>query len=890
MRGILTAAALRSLGLALAVAAGTLPLAAPHARAAVVLREGFDAGTLAAASAVVLDGANAATALESTVRRKGLHAARIDRVAGALRSYLRYDLAPARGQLNLRFAVRVAPGAAVPVGLELAGLVGADPAKPLAAVVLEPDGTLALVGDDGGGTVVTTQPSAGFDDAMAPGQWYELEIRYRGGSTPPAAGVELFRDGVRVLSRTAVATAGSVSSVNLGQRAGWASFTNSAATVHYDIVEADDANAVGPEKDHPALVLVDRSNASAYAAYASERAKRTLDFWGLAYREVDLASEPVTSALLASADLVVIGQEHVAAALGAAGQSAVGSAVQAGMGLVSLDPWASEYGAAFQSLLGSPTYGAATTTQQLTTNDPGSHFVLAEQPTGTDDPTNPSDANVRTLFTRPGGAFGFQTLASAGSATVLATSVGVPALIARSHGSGRVIWWFVSHELWDNEVDVTPGSEFHPLLRIGHLHGLDDVLWRGVVWAHRKPMIWYPMPAKYAALKIDDARGRSLGGGGAFDYVDSAVTTLGVPVQTSLFLSSIGAGSPQALALASLQGSKGIEISPHAFDGGDLDPQQPASDFLFWKRQTGTMGETLLDEPWDAPTLAANWTSIDSFFSSRSLTPSKWLAPHDAVAGLDNLSYLTARGIEFAHTTHDLAAASGTGMADWLDAAPFGSGCHALDFLGGTQSVFAVSTYADCAFWNFDFDVKQGVVAPVTDRDEAVANALLQARLAHGSRFPMLFLTHEYVLDANGFDLADWQYIVSHVKSALAADSEVRWVSPTELARAAREHAGNRILSLVRSGNQFELLMEGSSSAGTSVELWKAGELRLHLPISAFLGTSLTTPIAQCGRLAGGDDGRHAWMGMWPAGLVLIAVARGRARLRATRRGSVRNA
>ncbi len=866
------------LGAAILVGRALGPLTTTQAHAAVVLREGFDAGTLASANAVVLDGANTATALESSVRRKGLHAARVDRGAGALRSYLRYDLAPARSQLNLRFAVRIATGAAVPIGLELAGLVGADPAKPLASVVLEPDGTLAVVGDDGSGALVTTQPIVGFDDALVAGRWYELEIRYASGSTPPTAGIELHRDGVRVLSRTGLPTAGAVSCFHLGQRAAWAAYGNSAATVYYDIVEADDANAVGPEKDHPALVLVDRSNAAAYAAYASERVQRTLDFWGLAYREVDLASESVTASLLASADLVLIGQEHAASALGSAGQGAIAAAVQAGLGLVSLDPWASEYGAAFQTLLGSPSYGAATTTQQLTTNDPQSHFILAEQPAGTDDPSNPSDSNIRTYFTRPGGSFGFQTLASAGSSTVLATSLGVPALVARSQGSGRVVWWLVSHQLWDNEVDLTTGSEFHPLLRIGHLHGLDDVLWRGVVWAHRKPMIWYPLPAKYAALKIDDARGRSLGGGTAFDYVDAAATTLGVPIQTSLFLDSIGTGSAPALALASLQSSQGIEVSPHAFDGGDLNPQQPSSDFLFWKRQTGASGETLLDEPWDAPTLAANWNAIDSFFSTRGLTASKWLAPHDAVAGLDNLPYLSTRGIEFAHTTHDLAATSGTGLADWLGAAPFGNGCHALDYLGTTHSVFSVSTYADCAFWNFDFGVKQGVLATVSDRDEAVANALLQARLAFGSRFPMLFLTHEYVIDANGFDLADWQYIVSHVKSGLAADAEVRWVSPSELARAAREHAGNRILSLVRTGNQFELLIEGSSAAGTNVELWKAGEQRLHLPISAFTGTSLTTPIAQCGRVSTDIDGRAAWMTLLPVALAWLGIRRERVR------------
>ncbi len=863
-----------------------LLVAAPWpARAATVIDDGYDDASLSHASAVVVDGANSITASEASVRRKGLHSARVDRGAGALRSYLRYDLSPARPQLAIRLAVRIASNVVAPAGAELMSLVGADATRPLAALVLETDGTLALAGDDGTGSVVVTQPSPGFDDVLARDHWYELEIRYHAGSVPPAAGIEVFRDGVRVLSRTSVGTGGNVQSANVGQRAAWASFAGVSGSLYYDIVKADDAAPVGPENDHPALVLVDRSNPSAYATYASARIKNALDFWGLAYREVDLSSEPVTSSLLSTADLVVIGQEHVGAALGTAGQAAIATAVQGGMGLVGLDPWAGEYAnASFQSALGSPSYGSATTTLQFTTNDPASHFVLAEQPAGVDDPTNPSDSNVRTYFSRPGGDIAFQSLASAGSATVLATCVGVPAVISRSAGSGRVVWWFLSNQLWDNAVDTAAGGSsegaYHPTLRIGHVHGIDDVLWRSIVWAHRKPMLWNPLPRKLAALKVDDARGRSLGGSAAFDYADSAMTILGVPIQSSLFLNAIASGSLEALALASLQSSEQLEVSAHAFDGGDTNPAQPTSDFLYWKRQTGASGETLTDDPFGDSTLAARWSSIDSFFSARGLTMSKWLAPHDAVAGTNNLPYLAARGIIYAHTVHDLAASSGHGQDDWLSAKPFGSGCHALDYMAGGSPVFAVSSYADCAFWNFDFDVKQGAVAPVDNRDEAVANALLQARLAHGSRFPMLFLTHEYVIDADGFSLTDWEYIVTHVRDALASDSEVLWVSPTELARQSREHAGNRILSLTRTGNQFELLLEGASSAGTSVELWRTGEARSRLTIPAFSGTSYQTPVAQCGRLSA-DDAPVPLAGLLPILGVVGYLARVRARFRA---------
>lgn len=78
----------------------------------------------------------------------------------------------------------------------------------------------------------------------------------------------------------------------------------------------------------------------------------------------------------------------------------------------------------------------------------------------------------------------------------------VPALLARSVEAGRAVQFLVSPQLWLNQV-------------FGHANGLDDLLWKSIVWAARKPFVMLAMPP-FVTARVDDA----IGAGNGFAYLN----------------------------------------------------------------------------------------------------------------------------------------------------------------------------------------------------------------------------------------------------------------------------------------------------------------------------------------------------------------------------------
>ena len=65
--------------------------------------------------------------------------------------------------------------------------------------------------------------------------------------------------------------------------------------------------------------------------------------------------------------------------------------------------------------------------------------------------------------------------------SLLNTQEGDPALVVGRCGNARIVQWMLSPKLWLNQV-------------FGHANGLDDVFWKSIVWAARKPFVMMAMP------------------------------------------------------------------------------------------------------------------------------------------------------------------------------------------------------------------------------------------------------------------------------------------------------------------------------------------------------------------------------------------------------------
>jgi len=337
-------------------------------------------------------------------------------------------------------------------------------------------------------------------------------------------------------------------------------------------------------------------------------------------------------------------------------------------------------------------------------------------------------------------------------------------------------------------------------------------------------MAWQPIEGNLLAMKVDDCRGRSFGGT-PFQYLEMASDALGVAVHASLFLDAIH--EAQAEPLRELQDQGKADVSAHAFNGGDTDPHELSAWQIYWDLPN--------NQPFPPLELASRWAEVEAFFALHGFAFSHMLAPSFAVAGIGNLPYLESHDIVYANTINDFGTTAGTGLNSWPDSRPFQNGIHALDAMGGGEGPFSISNWADYHFYSYDYLVRNGVFPyePVQSPEEGWENAARQMRFAFGSRFPMILLTHEYVIEVADFDLDDWGTFLDLLAEDVAARG-TRPLAPVQMAGNVRDYVNSRIISYVKGSWKIALLLEGSTEGATAVEAWFGDDGPTNVSVPAF--------------------------------------------------------
>src|SRR5262249_53339377 len=121
---------------------------------------------------------------------------------------------------------------------------------------------------------------------------------------------------------------------------------------------------------------------------------------------------------------------------------------------------------------------ASSVTFPATEPGPSMHFVSSRH-------TNNETLTLRSTLALTG-----VTLSP--NATALATSGGRPLLVVRKYGLGRAVQWL--------SYDWIAASA------LGPIGGMDDLVWRGIVWAARKPFVIRGLPS-FVTMRIDDVEG-----------------------------------------------------------------------------------------------------------------------------------------------------------------------------------------------------------------------------------------------------------------------------------------------------------------------------------------------------------------------------------------------
>jgi hypothetical protein len=408
-----------------------------------------------------------------------------------------------------------------------------------------------------------------------------------------------------------------------------------------------------------ALIVCDSRLEEYFQIYETIHA--ALGHFGVPYRVHDLAAGDLDARTLEGCAIVIIAHDNVGLGLTRKSQSVLLQAVSGGLGLVNFDYNLAQYDSSFMEAMGlsgrhssrSIEVGSA---ESIAVPE-ADHWLTWTQEEGRAHRLNmPVPAAI--------------AKANKSKTRILAeTDSGSPAVVARRFGQGRIVQWLVSHRIWTLQV-------------FGHAHGLDDLFWKGIVWAARKPFAMLCMPP-FVRFRFDDCNGLYR------TPKDMAfVNELARRGHKPNMCVSMNALTDAGWKFLKRHYDHGTaEVAPHTWDGGVS---------LYYGKDGKAYSKTRFRD-------MIGQTA--AMMRRRKITPSKILSDHEHEYSSNVLPYLKQLGIEYKMNVM-LPDENWTGVhADWKPA-PYGSMSYALDYTPGPYPLFVVFNHYPA------FDVARSYLSP----------------------------------------------------------------------------------------------------------------------------------------------------------------------------------
>jgi len=252
--------------------------------------------------------------------------------------------------------------------------------------------------------------------------------------------------------------------------------------------------SVGPT--NKALVIV--NSGSGYFEDYNIYIKPYLKNFGIPFDEYDISSKSLPG--LNNYGVIIFGHRQVYSS-GSYPNSELGVAISSGIGLYSFDPVLFEDPSPFSFTLPMPQSGTSNQVDIITS--PASYITQLHINDGFDDSDGTPNNNPVTLRTN----WTIEQTSHLNNGSNLATIGSVPLLESAGYGNGRIVKW--------------TGYDWIKENILGPVAGMDDLIWRGIVWAARKPFAMQGMPP-FVTLRVDDVAGNGNAyGGGAGNIIDN---------------------------------------------------------------------------------------------------------------------------------------------------------------------------------------------------------------------------------------------------------------------------------------------------------------------------------------------------------------------------------
>ena len=297
------------------------------------------------------------------------------------------------------------------------------------------------------------------------------------------------------------------------------------------------------------------------------------------------------------------------------------AAVSSGVGLCSFDPHLFDYASGFNTLI----TRRSVSSSQINIPD-YTHFVTEYHAPDTYSPNN----NIINLTSSWTVSQNSNLVGGSDLATMSSGGQTVSLLQATNYGSGKVVKWCGYDWVFESIL--------------GPLYGMDDLFWRGIVWAARKPFVMQGLPPMIT-MRVDDTDGGGSNVINNFEWI-TICNEFGIIPWCGTFNNSIP--SNYIATLRTLINNNKATASPHAF----------GSEFIYYNHD----GLPSFDA-------AANAREARDFYLQNGLKISKYFIPHYYEVSSTALPEIWAMGGEFIGT--HMLPDNPYYTTPWLNCAPY---------------------------------------------------------------------------------------------------------------------------------------------------------------------------------------------------------------------------
>jgi hypothetical protein len=547
------------------------------------------------------------------------------------------------------------------------------------------------------------------------------------------------------------------------------------------------------------LVLVN-SWSPGYAE-APELVLPYLDHLGVVHAVVDLAREPLPDHLEDYA-LVLVAHRRLGATrarVGATGRKRILDAVRAGTGLVTFDPTFPAAGD-----LGVHT-SAGKEVEARSIDVASAHFV-----------TSGMDTAIALA--------GPMRVPALGSGTdgILLAAGGHPLLAVHDLGAGRVVRWATCR--WAHTSVLGP------------LGGLDGALWRGLVWAARKPFCLRGLPP-IVTMRVDDVAGRGARFGKSPLYWVETANRHGFLPWLGLFLYNLRAEAVNELRECLLGGR--ATAFPHAFG---RPPRTPDIDFDWYDKALPLRAREYDEFIYFDHQKKKSWTdaeakkglaAVDDWYVAHAPLPmSKYCASHWLEMGSNVMAHVRGKwGSDLIAKCNDVDTPFAE-ATPWIKAGPFRlfekPGSASMDEARrGKRPVYYADFVSFAGQRFFDCmteirDVAGYEWAPDVDVSKTVDRGVQQLQRALDSMAPAVLFTHEtdYV-EAIPPDV--WEQEISRIAQGIAVYEPMQ-MTLDDAAGYVRATRTSRLASCRYDEQNREIVVRLRGEADRTTHVWLFSE------------------------------------------------------------------